>query len=100
MLSRRRAFLVSLMLLLGSSACEENKRAEQVSSDPILQDKFETTKRSLEEIQANKKRNLNVYADCKTLEMLFHNDLERLEGQAVKKLLSALEEACRDAKQF
>jgi hypothetical protein len=79
---------------LGGCRCESSV-AESVSDDPIVQARFETARRTLEDIVSYKKKGHNVFADCKTAEMLFTRELRRLKSAAAKQLQQDLQQACR-----
>jgi hypothetical protein len=66
----------------------------QVSDDPSLQLKFETARRVLADIKASKLKGSNIYAECKTVKMLFVKDLKRLESPAAKRLAGDLLKVC------
>jgi hypothetical protein len=85
------------MVCLALYGCDRTL-AERVSSQPTLQAKFETAMRSAAEIRRAKKRGRDVFADCKTVEMLLFKDLRQLEAAAAKRVLRELEDSCRDVK--
>jgi hypothetical protein len=89
-------FLVGALLL--AAGCEQGTGRTKVSEDMILQAKFETALRTLDEIRAGQKKGRNVYADCKTAEMLFFKDLRRLEAVAAQQVVKDLQAACKAAK--
>ena len=91
--------LAALSLLATALACRPaGTTLETVSEDPVVQARLETARTVLAEILAYKQKGKNVYADCKTAEMLFYKDLKaHRKAPAAKKLLDDLEEACKDA---
>ena len=88
--------LVGALLL--AAGCEQGTGRTKVSEDMIVQAKFETALRTLDEIRAGLKKGRNVYADCKTAEMLFFKDLRRLEARAAQQVVTDLQAACKGAK--
>ncbi len=86
------------LLLLGGCSRSAPSPAEKVSGDVVLQAKFEAARRALEDIGEGKQSGRNVYADCKTTELLYSADLERLAAPAAKKVLSDLRRICAEAK--
>jgi hypothetical protein len=92
-----RPLLLLVTTLLGGCFEEARGRAK-VSDDLIIQAKFETAQRTLEEIRQNAKRGRSIYADCKTAEMLFVRELKQLQAPAAKRLVDDLRQACQSAK--
>jgi hypothetical protein len=90
------AVLVSL--LLGGCPGSAPPAAEKVSGDVVLQAKFEAAQRVLGDIREGRRDGRNVYSDCKTAELLFHPDLERLAAPAAKRVLADLRRDCAEAK--
>jgi hypothetical protein len=90
--------LLLLCAALLLSACPEEGRRVKVSDDLIVQAKFETAQRTLEDIRENRKRGRNIYADCKTAEMLFVRELKQLQAPPAKRLVDDLRQAAQGAK--
>jgi hypothetical protein len=90
--------LLGLATLLLVAGCEERAARTKVSDDMIVQAKYETALRTLDEIRAGVKKGRNIYADCKTAEMLFFKDLKRLEVPAAQQVVTDLQAACTGAK--
>jgi len=103
-MSRFLTSLLCLGALCWSSACRrqderpKEERFEKISEDPFLQQKFESASRTLAEIHEGKRRNQDIFAHCKTAEMLFMRDLKRLPAPAAGRVVRDLEEACRGAR--
>ncbi len=90
--------LFGLGALLLVAGCEEGTGRTKVSDDMIVQAKFETALRTLDEIRAGRKKGRNIYADCKTAEMLFVKDLRRLAAPAAQQVVTDLQAVCKGAK--
>ncbi len=87
-------WLLLAALLLGP-ACRVGTGGPAVSDDPGLQLKYETALQALADIERSKRTKHDVYADCKTAEMLFYRDLRKLEAPPAQRLLKDLQTACR-----
>ena len=68
-----------------------------VSEDLELQARYETAVRALDEIKRLQKRGDNVFADCKTINMLFVKELKRSKAAAARKLAKDIIKTCQTA---
>jgi len=81
--------------LCGCRSAEEDQRANE--SELQLRVKFEAARRALIEIQARKRQEKPIYADCKTVKLLFLADLKQSASQEARQLAVDLLNACQQA---
>jgi hypothetical protein len=96
-MTTRALLSLTAWVLLAGSACPGKDSAPSVSDDEVLQARFLTARRTLDEVRALKKRGKNIYADCKGLEMLLGRELRRLGAPAVRQLIEDIETTCKGA---
>ena len=99
----RRFCIIALTVLVSTAACSQAPAGDApptVSDDQRLQKKFETARQAASRMRARRAAGHDIYADCKTIEMLLVGDLQRLKRPTVARLLAELATLCRHAKPF
>jgi len=90
--------IISLTTLVLASGCSPGGPGHHVVSEDLeLQARYETAVRALDEIKRLQKRGDNVFADCKTINMLFVKELKRSKAAAARKLAKDIIKTCQTA---
>jgi len=88
-------------LALVGAACQRGEALvayARVSDDSRVQAKYEAAVRTLAEIRRRSRVESDCFADCKTAEILFYRDLEKLSAPPARALLADLKTACESSR--
>ncbi len=78
------------------AACDNTvSGAPRVSRDPAAQARYEAARRILADIKDLKKRRRVIYAECKTVELLFLKELKKHASPRGRALAKEIKKACK-----
>jgi len=79
------------------SACNSDEADRARGEELLFKVKLDGARRALVEIKQRSSQNKSIYADCKTVRMLFLVDLKKHESEEAQRLATDLLKACQQA---
>ena len=96
MMYRIAAAVLAVAALLLPAACDTSiSGSPRVSGDPMVQARYEAARRTLAEIKDLKKRGRIIYAECKTVELLFYKELKSHPSPGGRALAKEIKKTCK-----